>query len=1338
VDNGRGGHITFSYRSTTNAAAVQPQEPVKGRAHLPAPSQVVSQISVDAGFGTPAMVTRYTYSHPQYLSLSAADYSGIAEHGRFFGFSSATADVLNSHGTPLRRTVHEYSYQRLTGGAPDGRIIKEHVYERRGTSWRPHTFTATTWEWEPLFGGRTYFVHPGSSLTRTCRAGASETACMQQTQDVRRTVETWEGVKPHGLTAVALYVRHAALEGSGIGRGNLDRRTLFKSYEIRYGQPPFAGQDYRVLLAETVKDARRGISLFKFRSRGHTLTKYDANGFPVETHEWADPATEAVTKRTFDPATGNLRSLTKPEQAAPGGSGKQTTYRYDANALFVRTTTNELGHTVTTTHDVATGAVLERAGPNSVMRDGMQVLERETWQIDGLARTVAHAVSFDDPASGYVLHTVDKTTYFDSELPNRIRTQRLLNLRGSVWITKDGKFDGQGRALADIQILDAERTAVTSYGYDSDGKVATVDTPDPRVDDGTQLRTVYKHDGLGRLRRVMLPNRSGVEITYSGLSKTIRETAPDGSGAARRLVYDEFGRLITVFELYPGEKPARTSYHYDSNNNLAAITDADGNHTQLAHDWLNRRVAVTRGGRVWIYRHDLNGNLAAKITPVPAGADPVNHTVTYSRDDLDRVKEVRFFDPGNSQSAGPHHQTVTYTYDQGRNGLGRLANVALGFGEISYGYNSRGLTTVETRAFKLHDIAQINVSQQVRRAYNAAGQLTQSSWDDGQRWRLDYDTRGLVQTVEWYDPNAEKWQPAAEYDYSLAGLLRTRRTSYGQLRKYTYDVLGRIATDTITAPGHDAPIATRSYTYTGSGDLDTVAGASNGHSADATYTYDPQHRLTHATGPSGYTSTFTYTPAGNLHTAQVTSTGPAQDRDVRYKYSVANPQAVKRLVNNHTDETYARFKYDSAGNMTKRTALTKTMTLKWDGLNRLRRAHTDHGEEIYLYDNAGARMLAVSAAGVRFWFSERETDYTLDGVRRRSYLYLSDGASPLARVQNGIKIELQYADSLQNLMLALDSQGKVTANLLYGPYGELVKAAGAADHRRQYNGKEYDAATSLHYYGARYLDSLTLRWNSQDPLDYSAANGDLGEPQLFNGYTFSLNNPLRYYDPDGRSPLDAVPFYREVKYIYDKYSEAKGWIDYVDRAADNLERGAQGESPNINFVDISKKSLEGPTPGILETPIDIALYNMGRAIYTTNQYQNALDNPQTRNAEQIAQRLELQRGKAAATAEAARSLQAHFAELKEKHETKLTELSEEKSDKEELLQSEEISDEQKEAIAESLDEVEQELAENQAALATYDPLIDFAQTVEQAALRVEQEAAEKLSQVIRSQVEPHE
>jgi RHS repeat-associated protein len=63
--------------------------------------------------------------------------------------------------------------------------------------------------------------------------------------------------------------------------------------------------------------------------------------------------------------------------------------------------------------------------------------------------------------------------------------------------------------------------------------------------------------------------------------------------------------------------------------------------------------------------------------------------------------------------------------------------------------------------------------------------------------------------------------------------------------------------------------------------------------------------------------------------------------------------------------------------------------------------------------------------------------------------------------------------------------------------------------------KERDVETGLDYFGERYYASTQGRFVSVDPLGASAIVSD---PQSFNRYTYVLNNPLKYVDPDG---LDA-------------------------------------------------------------------------------------------------------------------------------------------------------------------------------------------------------------------------
>jgi RHS repeat-associated protein len=72
---------------------------------------------------------------------------------------------------------------------------------------------------------------------------------------------------------------------------------------------------------------------------------------------------------------------------------------------------------------------------------------------------------------------------------------------------------------------------------------------------------------------------------------------------------------------------------------------------------------------------------------------------------------------------------------------------------------------------------------------------------------------------------------------------------------------------------------------------------------------------------------------------------------------------------------------------------------------------------------------------------------------------------------------------------------------------------------QKFTGKERDAETGLYYFGARYMSAARGRFTSPDPL---LESGNPKNPQSWNRYAYTFNNPHRFVDPNGLCSAPAV------------------------------------------------------------------------------------------------------------------------------------------------------------------------------------------------------------------------
>ena len=111
-----------------------------------------------------------------------------------------------------------------------------------------------------------------------------------------------------------------------------------------------------------------------------------------------------------------------------------------------------------------------------------------------------------------------------------------------------------------------------------------------------------------------------------------------------------------------------------------------------------------------------------------------------------------------------------------------------------------------------------------------------------------------------------------------------------------------------------------------------------------------------------------------------------------------------------------------------------------------------------------------------------------------------------------------HHDALESVLGQSGNTGTVVAAQGYTAFGSTVNATGSSNNTLKFTGRDQDMETGLYYYRARYYDSLTGRFLSEDPIRSG-----------INWYTYANNNPINYNDPFGLQPPPINPGYAVIQ-----------------------------------------------------------------------------------------------------------------------------------------------------------------------------------------------------------------
>ncbi|WP_295201672.1 RHS repeat-associated core domain-containing protein [uncultured Chryseobacterium sp.] len=145
--------------------------------------------------------------------------------------------------------------------------------------------------------------------------------------------------------------------------------------------------------------------------------------------------------------------------------------------------------------------------------------------------------------------------------------------------------------------------------------------------------------------------------------------------------------------------------------------------------------------------------------------------------------------------------------------------------------------------------------------------------------------------------------------------------------------------------------------------------------------------------------------------------------------------------------------------------------------------------------------------------------YTISYNGRTSLDFISTSEGYFDFRQN--KYIYNYTDHLGNVRLSYFNNGSGTEvleennyypfGLKHGGYNEL---GGNPAYQYKYNGKELQTETGMYDYGARFYMPDIGRWGVVDPL--------AEQYRRHSTYNYTVNNPIRFVDPDGRGVNDFV------------------------------------------------------------------------------------------------------------------------------------------------------------------------------------------------------------------------
>ncbi len=626
-----------------------------------------------------------------------------------------------------------------------------------------------------------------------------------------------------------------------------------------------------------------------------------------------------------------------------------------------------------------------------------------------------------------------------------------------------------------------------------------------------------------------------------------------------------------------------TQYSYDALGNLINVTQKGDPGVSPSSQWRVRNFTYDSLSRLLTannpesgqisYSFDVDGNLLQKTSPAANQTGTATQTISYCYDQLHRVTGKAYSAQtcqGTQLPAGT--AVVSYTYDQGANGIGRMTHLSHQAGSGTYTYDNMGRIATEQRIISgitknMSYTYQINGSIKTI-TYPSNATITYAPWNNG--------TATVSSLQEAKDlGNNINYVTSATYqaDGQITGFVSGNSGTFsGITNSFSYNK--RLQPVAMSAASPSQTVLSLSYDFhIGNGDNGDVYGITNNRDAtrNQAFTYDSLNRLISAQNAGTdctatvlgnktkfWGNSYSYDAWGNLYQKNVTKCS-------------AEHLNVTVDVSNRLHATGTDYQYDAAGNMT--ADPTDNLSTTYDAENRIATETQNGVTTTYTYNDEGNRVQKVSGGtGTLYWYMlpgiVAESDLT--GNLKSEYVFFN-GLRVTRKDFPGNSIAYYFSDHLKSSSVITDSAGNIKAESDYYPWGGELQFVNNDSNHYKFTGKERDLESGLDYFGARYYSNGIARWISADwratpvPVPYA----DLTDPQTLNLFGYVRGLPTTKTDFDGHG------FFTKLKNLFTD----GGWNEDAEAEQERNRRQHQrAEQARAEIRKMRNLRLNGMSP----------------------------------------------------------------------------------------------------------------------------------------------------------------